>query len=188
MSYETDSWPYVPARWQTHWNTKREVRWVVIHDMEALETEKRARACAAYFATAERPGSAHVCVDDHEVIQCVRDNDQAAGAVGANRFGIHIEQPGFAKETAAEWHDEYSLATLRNVADVTAQYCLKYDLPVRKLFPADLKAGHPGICGHGDVSVAFPGTGHTDPGPNFPWDELIQLVGEAYTKRKEAIR
>lgn len=153
--------------------------------MEALETPKRARACAEYFQHATRPGSAHVCVDDKEIIQCVYDNDEAAGAVGANQYGLHIEQPGFAAQTVAEWGDEYSKAAMDNAANVAAQYCLKYDIPVRKIGPTDLKAGTKGICGHADVSHAFPGTGHTDPGASFPWFDFIERVQFHYDARKD---
>lgn len=184
MKYETDNWEYIPAKYQIKWNKPRQVLWIIVHDMEALETEKRARNCAIYFQNPPRAGSAQVCADDVEIIQCVHDNDQAAGAVGANQLGLHIEQPGFAAESPDQWQDEYSQKTLKNVAEVIAQWCLKYDIPIRKIGPAELKAHEKGICGHWDVSQAFPGTGHSDPGPNFPWDELIPMVQTAYDARK----
>lgn len=184
MSFETDNWPFVPAQYQKHFDGKREVLWIVIHSMEAPESEGRARQVARYFQHPTRPGSSHLTIDNKEIIQCVRDNDIAAGAVGANQKGIHIEQPGFAKESREEWLDDYSKATIELVAEATAQYCLKYDIPVRKIEAADLKAGTKGICGHADVSRAFPGTGHTDPGQHYPWDYLIERVQAHYETRE----
>lgn len=152
--------------------------------MESPESEGRARACALYFQNPSRPGSSHVTVDDKEVIQCVYDSNIAAGAVGANTHGLHIEQPGYAAQTAADWSDDYSKATILNAADVAAQWCLKYGIPVVFLTAADLQAGKKGISSHAQVSLAFPGTGHYDPGPHYPYDAFIVAVQAAYGKRK----
>ena len=155
--------------------------------MEAQETEGRARACAEYFQNPDRIGSSHVTVDDKEVIQCVKDNNEAAGAVGANKRGVHIEIPGFAVQTPGQWADVYSAAAVDNAADVAAQYCLKYEIPVKHLTNDELRAGEKGIVGHFQVSAVFPGTGHTDPGPNFPWDRFMSQVQVSYDRRQAAI-
>ena len=184
MSFETDNWDYIPAKWQRHWSTPRSVKWVVIHDMEAPESEGRARACAKYFQDPPRPGSSHVTVDDTEVIQCVHDNDEAAGAVGANKLGVHIEIPGVAIQTPADWSDVYSTAAIENAADTAAQYCLKYEIPATHLTNDQLRAGEKGIVGHIQVSAVFPGTGHSDPGVNFPWEHFMDRVQANYDRRK----
>jgi N-acetyl-anhydromuramyl-L-alanine amidase AmpD len=186
MSFETDNWEYIPAKWQKHWNTRRNVIWIVIHDMEAPETEGRARACAVYFQDPPRPGSSHVTVDDKEVIQCVRDNDEAAGAIGANQLGVHIEIPGVAVQTPGDWADVYSAAAIENAADVAAQYCLKFEIPVKHLTNAELGARQKGIVGHIQVSAVFPVSGHTDPGVNFPWDHFMDRVQANYDRRSAA--
>ena len=184
--FETDAWPFIPAKWVRHPATPRTVLWIVIHSTESLEVEGGAREIARYFQNPPRPGSSHVVVDDKETIQCVHDSDIAAGAVGANNSGIHIEQIGTAAQTLAQWQDEYSQAVITRAADVVAQYCLKYDLPVIFLSAADLQTGKKGITTHAQVSLAFPGTGHTDPGESYPIDDFLAQVQTAYDTRKAA--
>ena len=185
--FETDTWPYIPAKYQKEFAAKRDIWWIVIHDMEAPKTDGRARQVARYFQNPPRPGSSHVTVDNQEVIQCVLDNNIAAGAIGANQHGIHIEQPGYAGQTEAQWQDSYGEAAMELAADVTAQYCLKFDIPVRHLTNEELKAGAKGIVGHIQVSAVFPGTGHTDPGVNFPWKYFMGRVQFHYTRRQSPV-
>lgn len=181
---DTDRWEYIPAKWQKTPTHKRDIFWIILLSMEAPESENRARACAKYFQNPSRPGSSHVCVDDHEIIQCVYDSNIAAGAVGANTHGLHIEQAGYAAQTAADWSDDYSKATILNAAEVAAQWCIKYNIPVVFLSAADLQANKKGISSHAQVSLAFPGSGHTDPGKDFPYDDFIVAVQAAVDKRR----
>lgn len=176
MSFETDSWPFIPAKYVKHPATPRTVRIIIIHSTESLEVEGGARQIARYFQNPPRPGSSHIVVDDHEIIQCVHDSDIAAGAIGANTNGIHIEQVGKADQTSLQWGDAYSMAVIENAAKVAGQYCLKYGIPPVRLTVEQLKAGEKGIVGHADVSQAFPGTGHWDPGPNYAWAQFLAAV------------
>jgi hypothetical protein len=163
-----------------HKGRRAAVRVVVIHDMEAPEKTTTAENIAAYFAGAGAPeASAHDCIDNDSVVPCVRDDDEAWAAPGANRDGIQLELAGYAKQTLDEWLDAYGRQLLDNAAQRTAQRCKTYGLPVRRLSVAQVKDGATkGICGHVDVTKAFPalGTGHTDPGSGFPWSYFLALV------------
>ena len=154
---------------------------VVIHDMEAPEKPHVARAVAKWFAGLDAPrASAHYCVDDGEVIQCVREFMVAWGAPGANRNGIHIELAGYANQTPEGWLDDYGKAMMSRLVELVFEICFRHDIPLQKLSPEDVKNGHRGICGHADVSRAFPEKAgehpHWDPGPNFPWDEFLRVL------------
>jgi len=152
---------------------------IVIHTMEAGEKPGTARAVAAWFAGATAPrASAHFCIDNHEVIQCVDLADVAWHAPGANRVGIGLEHAGFAKQSVADWSDEYSRATLERSAFLVAELCRLFRIPVVKLSATDLRSGARGVCGHVDVSKAFKGSDHYDPGPNFPWASYLARVVE----------
>lgn len=181
--FDTEAWPVVPARWFIPVKgKKRTVRVVVIHDMEADESKKTAENVAHYFATTDTKASAHICVDNDSTIQCVMDNNVAWAAPGANNDGIQIELAGYGKQTKDEWMDDYSKALLERAADATAQYCLKYGIPVVHLTNEELEAGKKGIVGHVQVSQVYKKSNHTDPGPNFPWLYFISQVEGAYQR------
>lgn len=175
--------PYIQAK-NYHRGRVRPLRAIVIHDMEAPETEGRARWCANYFAGKDAPqASAHFCVDDKEVIQGVHLEDTAWAAPGLNADGINIENAGYAGQKRSDWIDAYSRQELALLAKLTAALCKKYSIPVRRLTVAQVKDGKSrGICGHVDVTNAFPdlGTGHTDPGQFFPWDVFLKMVQAEY--------
>jgi N-acetyl-anhydromuramyl-L-alanine amidase AmpD len=127
--------------------------------------------------------SAHVCVDNNSAVRCVADGDRAWHAPGANSDGLGIELAGYARQSRAEWLDQYSKGVLDQAARVVAGWCLKHNIPAVKLTPSELKAGKRGLVGHRDVSAAYGQTDHTDPGPNFPWDYFLGRVN-AYLKPK----
>lgn len=159
--------------------TKGALRLIVIHDMEAPETKNTAENVAKWFAGPTAPqASAHYCCDNDSTVQCVHDEDIAWHAPGANSTGIGIELAGYAKQQRGDWLDPYSKQMLdTQVVPLVAHLCKQYGIPVVKLSPADVASGKAGICGHVDVTRAYPGKGdHTDPGNGFPWDYLISQV------------
>ena len=141
MGPETDNFPFISARWFNAFGEgRRAVRVIVIQTMETLERDGIAEDIARDFST--RPptnkASAHLCIDNEKIVQSVKDNDVAFAAPGANRDGINLELSGRAKQTAADWQDEYSKAVLENAANAAEQYCLKYEIPVKHLTNAQL--------------------------------------------------
>lgn len=153
---------------------------VVLHTMEAVEKDGTALRVAQWFAGPAAPqASAHYCIDAHEIIGCVRENDIAWAAPGANRNGIQLEHAGFAKQNTTEWSDAYSQQMLESSATLCAAICVRHGIPVVRLEVADLIAGRRGLCGHIDVTRAFKRSTHTDPGGDFPWDRYLQRVRAA---------
>jgi hypothetical protein len=178
----TFSWQMIPARWftKTPAGTRRIVNKLVVHAMDAPEKGNTAESVARYFAGLPETDkkSAHVCVDANRIIQCVWDNDVAYAAPGANHDGIQMELAGFSAQTAEQWMDEYSMATLAEGARAASYYIRKYALPIVLLDREQLLAGARGIVSHATVTAAYPeiGHGHTDPGPHFPWSEFLGMV------------
>jgi N-acetyl-anhydromuramyl-L-alanine amidase AmpD len=155
--------------------------------MEAPEKDKTAENVAKFFEGGSKKVSAHLCIDNNSIVQCVFDSDVAWAAPGANHNGIQLELAGFAEQSSTEWDDAYSKALLENAANAAAQYCLKYNLPRRHLTNAELEAGDEGIIGHVQASEVFKLGNHTDPGKHFPWTAFIALVEHYYKKRKSAL-
>jgi N-acetyl-anhydromuramyl-L-alanine amidase AmpD len=157
----------------------RKINLIVIHDMEAPEKSTTAEGCAAFFHNQPRSNngsSAHYCVDNDSIVQCVHDMDVAWHAPGANHDGIGIEHAGYARQTREQWLDAYGKQMLGRSAKLTAGLCKRYKIPVRWMTAKGLQAGLRGITGHADVTAAYHRSTHTDPGPNFPKQLYLEIV------------
>lgn len=157
--------------------------WIVWHDMEVDELPDRAENTAAYFAnpTDGRQVSAHYCVDNNSAVQCVREQDVAwtVGNRPGNNRGVNFELAGRARQTRAQWLDPYGLAMFNIAAPIAAHSMTRWSIPNRWCTVADLRARRAGHTTHNDLRVAFGGTTHTDPGPNFPHDHVLAVVDAA---------
>jgi hypothetical protein len=74
------------------------------------------------------------------------------------------------------WRTAGHSAMLRNTAELTAELCLAYDLPLVFLSVKDLQAGKRGITIHANVSKAFHQSTHWDPGawPRFRFMRMVK--------------
>lgn len=161
--------------------------WIVVHDMEASETRTRAENTANYFATLPdgRSVSSHYCVDNDSVVQCVKLADTAytVGNRPGNYRGINWEFSGFASQTREQWLDQFGVDMFAQAAPYIRADAVKYDIPLVRRTVDELQAKLPGVTSHNDLRLAFGGTTHTDPGPNFPWDYFMDLLNQ--TEKKE---
>jgi N-acetyl-anhydromuramyl-L-alanine amidase AmpD len=168
--------PFVQARNYTGGRSNA-IDVLVIHTMESPEKPDTAESVAAWFAGSTAPqASAHYCIDGNSIVQCVRDEDVAWHAPGANHNGLGFEHAGRAAQTAHDWSDDYSLACLALSAELVARKCEEHHIPVVWLQSADLRAGRRGITGHVQVSDAFKRSDHRDPGTSFPVQRYLALV------------
>lgn len=191
--------PFVSAR---HFQVGRRngVRplWVVIHTAETPETLTTAESLAAWAAQGMAPGrqvSWHYAVDSDSIVQSVREENTAWAAGPGNSRGIHIELAGRARQTAAEWEDDYSKTMLLRAAELVAGICARWQIPIRHPLNSGVLRLEAGIIGHDQLSWAstqarrevkraepwFYGgkwitTTHTDPGSAFPWEWFIACV------------
>jgi N-acetylmuramoyl-L-alanine amidase len=177
--------PIVTPKFYTAVTGVRTKRLIVMHDAEVPETTHSAEDVGRYFQHPD-PGtkpSAHMISDNDSYVRCVRDNDVANAAPGANHDGLQWEMAGYGRQSRDEWLDEYGRELLALTCEGVAQWCVKYDIPARQLSDAEL-ADHrtKGIVGHYQASRVFHLSDHTDPGPGFPWDVFLLGVGTSMSK------
>lgn len=168
---------FVQARYYTPGRIGRITGWTV-HSMEAPEKGDTAESCANYFASpTTRKASAHYCIDSNSEVQCVKDTDTAWHAKGVNSKHIGAEHAGYARQTANDWHDPYSWATLQRSAALLQAKATEHGFPLVFLSADDLRRGNSsGVTTHAAVSEAIPGTGHYDPGTGFPMTDYLTMA------------
>jgi hypothetical protein len=101
-----------------------------------------ARAVARMFATTKRNASTQYIVDPGEIVQAVRDDTIAYGAP-PNKGAIHVEQCDMQEGPGITVAGRQPPGHAPPRRALVARLCLKYDVPIRKLNAADLKAGTP---------------------------------------------
>lgn len=144
------------------------VRLVVIHTAEGART---AANLGNYFM-GPVDGSSHVGIDDNEIIDYVSYDRASWTLLNGNPISDNAELCGFARWSRDEWFQHQGM--LDNAAQWIADRCGARGIPIRKLTPVQIDAGMSGVIGHADWTYSAVGQGdHTDPGPNFPWDYVI---------------
>jgi N-acetylmuramoyl-L-alanine amidase CwlA len=139
-----------------------------------------ARDEASYASRREDGISAHFYVDEKEIIQSLNTRSRAghAGSRNGNEHAIAFEIRGVNSWTRKQWLDR---VCWDKVGRTLAILCQSYSIAVRRASIAEMVANPKvrAFYGHNDMRLAWGGTTHTDPGPNFPWDHLFRVVKEA---------
>ncbi len=174
-----DSIPFVECRYWQRGATRELVDLIVIHCMESAETATTAENCAHYLATladTEPKRSAHYFVDCDSIVQGVREDCIAWHAPGANHNGIGIEHAGYARQTEAEWLDDFGKRMLLLSAELAARICKRWTIPPVFISSGELLLGKRGITTHAQVTKAFKRSTHMDPGQDFPMAWYLERV------------
>lgn len=180
---QSPEYPDLPFVRPRAWGQGRQgygVQVIVVHYTAGSERASSAEDGAAYDARRTDGTSTHYFVDQNSIVQCVETWNRANAALyTGNRIGIQYELCGTV-QTRAQWLDSASNATITNAARQIARDCAKYNIPIRWLTPSAVRAGLRGICGHADITLAFPSDGgdHMDPGADFPRDVLLSRVAQ----------
>lgn len=155
-----------------------------------------ASGTAKYFASTSVKASAHYVCDISTTIQCVPDKFVAYHAPpNTHAIGIEICSDGgytynFRNPkhayTREQWLSPQVWPAVERAAILTRDLCNKYGVPKRLILSGDLRKGRSGICSHESVSGAWHQTDHSDPGPNFPWNEFMAVVNGKDPKVKDS--
>ncbi|MBF6411193.1 peptidoglycan DD-metalloendopeptidase family protein [Nocardia farcinica] len=161
----------------------RNVSWVAIHTQEG---RGEARDIVPYLKNPAPGGdparavSYNAVVDDSETVLVVPWHLNPWSASNANSRADHILMAGtFAAWQRGKWLERDTAdgvdedMMLTRTAELVAWRCLQRGLPIEYVGgTGEYPPRRPGICGHVDFGAW--GGGHTDPGSQFPWDELIR--------------
>lgn len=152
------------------------VRLIVVHTSEGAQTYQ---SLGNFFANPSSQVSSHTGIDDAAPgtigEYCGRSN-KSWTAAEANPYAVQTElcTPSGAAQgwSAATWASKKTM--LANCAAWIAEEAAQFGIPIVKLTPAQAQGGAAGVCGHGDLGAM--GGGHTDPGPNFPWSDVLAMA------------
>lgn len=128
--------------------------------------------------------SSHFYCDDDSVTQSLDTARKAghAGSYEANEHAIAVEITGANGKTRDWWLANVAWDKLAAVlAVVIRHHWPDGSFQVRHARAPEMKANPKvkAFYGHNDCRLAWGGTTHTDPGPNFPWDKLFAAVNAA---------
>ncbi len=134
----------------------------------------QAKATGRYFRDVSK-FSAHYAADVADLEHFVPEEIVAFHAP-PNTGSVGFEICATVAYSRDQWLGPKVWPAVERTAKASAATALRWGIPVVRLSPRDLLDGKGGISGHGDVSAAWHESSHTDPGPNFPWDEALAVV------------
>ena len=165
---------------------KRRIQAMVIHATDGSEGRNVAANVCHWWDQPAAGGNAHRVYDASSIYRYVADERAAWHASQANHWSLGYEFCGKAGQTAAQWLDDVSLATLRIGAEDMARDAVTYGVDIRWLTDEELLAIHAGdesitgVTDHATIDKVWPkrSGGHWDPGPGWPMlDFMIALRG-----------
>ena len=176
------TYPFTQAKHFTAGRGGKTPRMIVLHTMETPETAGRAHQVADWFAGPTAPqASAHYCVDNQFIYQCVKEADTAWAVddFDLNQQSISIELAGSASQSVAQWADAYSQAEMGHLVELAKELAKGYSIPAVRLTAAQILDGKSkGFAYHADITAAKKiAGGHTDPGVNFPLANFLKALG-----------
>ena len=158
------------------------VRLIVLHTAEGA---RNYRDLGSFFQENVQ-ASSHVGIDDtfNEIGEYVHRQDKAWTCASYNPYSVNAELCAFAGWSSAEWNNHANM--LANCAQWIAEESAHYGIPIVKLSASEAQGSGRGICQHKDLGVA--GGGHSDCGPNFPIDHVLDIARGGTPPKPEEIK
>lgn len=146
-------------------------RLLVIHTMEGFTGPNGAQDCAIYFQS-DCGASSQVCIDNNRghIWEGVSRSEGSWTQCQYNSVSLSAEQSGY-----ASWSRDYWLANrdaqLHNLADWIGEESRATGIPIVLLSDSQAQGSGRGVTFHSRLGGA--GCGHSDPGSNFPINEVL---------------
>ena len=166
-------------------------KWITLHCTQSKEIEYGARSVARWFQNPWDPkkkvwvkASAHVVIDNKEVVQCVPFDRIAYHARGINTNSLGIEFVGGAGQTREQWLDTYGQLMFDLGAALVFTLGRQFGIQIEnEIVAGGILLNNGGVTTHAEVTRAYkvPG-GHLDPGVNFPMEHLLLLADRLQVK------
>ncbi len=157
------------AMWSPNCDDRpRNVTWLCFHTQEGNGT---ADSLARYLDNPASGVSYNTVGDGGELIDVVPFDRSPWAALGANGRADHFCFGGsFSAWSRQQWLD---CGMLDNAAAWLADRATVRNIPIAYVGTDGVRTNLPGVIGHVDWTRGANEGSHTDPGPSFPWDELI---------------
>lgn len=148
------------------------VRLIVLHTAEGALTYQ---SLGSFFQNPSSQVSSHVGIDDtpNTIGEYVGRDMKAWTASNANPVAVQAELCAFAAWNTATW-DSHSVM-LQNCAKWISEEASVFGIPIVRLSPQAAQTNGVGICQHSDLGTW--GGNHSDCGPAFPIDRVIEWAG-----------
>lgn len=156
------------GKWGWYYTSmKHPIQGIVVHTAEG---GRNAENIAKYLAKTPRPASAHVVIDDKNIVDLLPDDYTAFHCRGSNSKSLGLE----IAYHAADWgkDPDYELAVMKLSAKWCAEKAKLYDIPVKKVTKTEWDAGVKGFISHAENDPAR----RTDPGANFDWIGFMKMI------------
>ena len=165
-------WYYPPPR-------RKVIDLIVMHIPVAIQdlvgADPTAESVAHYFTINSRPASAHVVIDADSTVPLLPDIYTAFHVRGYNSRSVGVEQGwGY-----LDWgkHPARDRQVIEQVANWCRPRVTGYSIPLRQLTKTQVDAGMSGFAAHSTLDP----TRRKDPGPDYPWTLLFNLIDNTAT-------
>lgn len=147
---------------------------IVIHTTEGDTLDSALGALRVKDASSPDGKSYHTIIDPSgKESRYVPDSMGARATFSTgNERGLHVALVG---RSGQQWSND-QLSTL---AARIKEWSDKFSIPLQKIDGAALRSGAKGVVGHIDVSNAWKETDHTDPGSEFPYQQVLSMAAQA---------
>lgn len=155
---------HASSQYQSLWHGTQTPTRIVIHDTEGDTAQSAINAWSG-----SKYGAQIIIGPDGTITRVVPDN-QVAWSTGGNNHGtLAIEIVGHASDSKDAWLQKS--AQLQAVSEVLGYWSQTYNIPL-------VSSTVHGVSTHAMNSALYSASqGHTDPGPNFPFQQVIQAAG-----------